>query len=379
MTSAASHLHFVQSVEPLEGGGLGRAAVDLHRSFRRAGADSRLVATHGGSPQFPGGEEIKEFRRTGPSKAYYAPGLRRDAGALVEPAAFVHAHGFYTAANWIVGRAARRLDRTLVAHVHGFFEPWILGRSRARKRLAHWLYEDANFRAARLWRALTTKEADQIRACGISAPIVVAPNGVDLEAFEAADPAVGRSSFAAPTRRRLLFLARLHPKKGLGLLVPAWAAATRERRDWELVVAGPDELGHRAEIETLATRLGLADSVRFVGTVGGADKVALLRSADAFILPSFSEGFSVAILEAMACGRPVAATHECNFPELASDGGGWLCPAEAGAMRRLVAEVLDTPRAELDQRGLTARRLIEERFTWPAISRILLDACRSLP
>src|SRR5690606_20451436 len=87
--------------------------------------------------------------------------------------------------NWILGRAARRLGKAMVMHPHGMFEPWILQRSRGKKRIANFLFEDANFRQARLWRALTSQEADQIRARGITAPIVIAPNGVDPAPFDA--------------------------------------------------------------------------------------------------------------------------------------------------------------------------------------------------
>lgn len=371
---AGGHLHFVQSIEPLEGGGLGRAALELHDAIRAAGVASQLVATHGGKPQAPGHPGVEEFARSGPAKFYFAPELRREAGRLVAASAVVHAHGFYVATNWIVGGAARRLDRPLVCHAHGFFEPWILARSRARKRLVHLLFENANFRAARLWRALTGKEADQIRAQGIAAPIVVAANGVHLETFDA-EPAADGAATAAKSRPRLLFLGRLHPKKGLDLLVPAWARSGAAARGWELVIAGPDELGHRAEIEALVREHGLAGSVSLPGVVTGAKKVALLRSADAFILPSRSEGFSVAILEAMACRVPVAATRECNFPELAREGGGWLCDATADSVAGTLRAILASSAEERRDRGAAARGLVERRYTWPTIVRTLLDAC----
>jgi glycosyltransferase involved in cell wall biosynthesis len=369
-----SHLHFVQSIEPLHGGGLGRAALGLHEAFRAAGTDSLLVTTCGATPQTPGKPGISEFHRLGPAKLYYARGLQRDACALVADDAILHAHGFYVATNWILGREARRRNRPIVSHVHGFFEPWILARSRTRKRVARALFEDANARQTALWRALTDTEADQIRARGIRGPIVVAPNGVDL-ASDAEEAAIAQSRFTAPSRKRLVFLGRLHPKKGLDLLVPAWARHRSAARDWELIVAGPDELGYRATVEALAAGCGVQDSVVFTGTVREADKIALLRSADAFILPSRSEGFSVAVLEAMACRVPVAATRACNFPNLAVDGGGWLCDTTLGSVADVIGRVLASSDEERRDRGLAARRLVEQRYGWPRIARTILDAC----
>ena len=93
------------------------------------------------------------------------------------------AMGFYVGTNLILGGEARRQGKPLVYHAHGFFEPWILNRSRWKKQLAHWLFENANFRQVKLWRALTSKEASQIRAQGIKAPVVIVPNGLDLDDY----------------------------------------------------------------------------------------------------------------------------------------------------------------------------------------------------
>jgi glycosyltransferase involved in cell wall biosynthesis len=297
---------------------------------------------------------------------------------LVADTDFMHGHGFYVAPNWILGCEARLQSKPLVYHPHGMFEPWILSRSRWKKRIAHWLFEDANFEHAGLWRALTSKEADQIRGLGIAAPIIVCPNGIRLQTFEGI-PALRTATAAAKTRRSLLFLARLHPKKGLDLLLRAWCSIPQaDRAGWRMVIAGPDELNHRAEIESLAATLGVENELVFTGEVSGDAKVRCLAEADAFVLPSRSEGFSVAILEAMACRLPVLATTACNFPELGTEGGGWCVDPSvegiAGGLRGLFA----ADEAELTQRGNQGRALVERRYTWPEIARTLDEACRNV-
>lgn len=314
------HLHFVQSTEPLEGGGLGRAAWELSDGLVTFGSVSKIVTTS--ADDNISCDDYVACRRFGPVKAFYAPGMWQAAARLVTDCDIVHGHGFYVMPNWCFGREARRQKKPLVYHAHGMFEPWILARSRGKKRIAHWLFETANFHHAKLWRALTVKEADQIRSQGIAAPIIVLPNGIDLRSFDDV-PAFRRTIASSKKKRELLFLARLHPKKGLDLLVQAWALLPLSLRgDWRIVVAGPDELGYRAEIEALVARLEVGESMTFTGSVSGDEKHAVLASADAFVLPSYSEGFSVAILEALACRLPVLATHPCNFPDLASRGGG---------------------------------------------------------
>jgi glycosyltransferase involved in cell wall biosynthesis len=297
---------------------------------------------------------------------------------LVAGTDVIHGHGLYVGTNWVFGREARRQCKPLVYHVHGFFEPWILNRSRLKKRLVHWLFENANFKHVQLWRALTAKEADQIRAQGIEGPIVVVPNGLDLREYSPGpdlqggvplDPRFAKNSL------RLLFLSRVHPKKGLDLLLPAWARLGQRCKDWQLVIAGPDDGGYRAHVQELAKSLGIADWICFTGTVTGPAKLALLRSADLFVLPSYSEGFPMSLLEAMACELPVVATGACNFPEISQAQAGWECEATIDSLAGALRTALDADASERKQRGRKGRQLVEHRYGWAAIVEQLLEAC----
>lgn len=369
------HLHFVQSTEALEGGGLGSATLALNAALNAAGRSSVVATTW--RRHLPAAPTIAA-KRIGPNRVFWAPSLLASSIDLVRRSAFIHGHGFYVATNWIFGREARRQQKPLVYHAHGIFEPWILARSQWKKRIAHLLFEDANFRYACLWRALTGKEADQIRARGIRAPIVVAPNGIDLDVFTDV-PILRRRLANTKGSRSLLFLARLHPKKGLDLLLNAWAAISPSLREgWVINIAGPDELNHRGEIEALAASLDLSGQLNFTGTVRGHEKLSCLAEADAFVLPSRSEGFSVAILEAMACRLPVLATNACNFQELATDGGGWCVNPSVDGIKVGLESLLRASGVELMQRGAAARSLVESRYTWAKIAEDIDQACNSV-
>lgn len=380
MTGSPRHLHFTQSLEPLRGGGLGASAIALHEHMREAGLPSVLCSTYAGAAQHPV-EGTAEYRRRGPDFLYYAPALRRAAPALVRDSDLVHGHGLYVGTNLLLGREARRQRRALVYHVHGMFEPYILRRSRWKKRLVHWLFEDRNIRYVRFWRALTDKEADQIRATGARQPIAVVPNGLDIAQF--ARPTGPDRPIDTPlipglarrTARRMLFLGRIHPKKGLALLLPAWAALAARHPDWELVIAGPDEGGHLARVRALADSLGLGDRVRFTGLVGGESKVRLLYSADLFVLPSFSEGLPMSVLEALACELPVVATRESNVSTLLACGAGWECDAELAALTAALEEALQAGDAERRERGISGRRAVAQRHGWGAVVAELERAC----
>ena len=372
-------MHFTQSLEPLEGGGLGMSTVALHRQFLEMGVASTLCSTHGGKSQQPA-PGTYEFQRLKPGFLYYAPELTYRARRLVGEADVLHGHGFYVGTNWLLGREARRQKKPLVYHVHGFFEPWILNRSRWKKRLAHLLFENSNFRQVRLWRALTDKEADQIHRQGIKAPIVVVPVGLDPGAYQVPyqsaetieTPLAGNLTKSKP---RVIFVSRIHPKKGLDLLLPAWAALGPLASEWELIIAGPDEGGYAATVDKSIRQLGLDDSVRRVVKVSHETKVKLLKSADLFVLPSYSEGFTSVILEAMAVGLPVMATRACNFPELFRAGGGWECESTLDSVKAALQEALNTSSQERRQRGGIANQLLIRDFTWPRIAERLLEAC----
>jgi len=373
------HLHFTQSLEPLQGGGLGTSAVALHREMRAKGLNSKLCSTHGSTPQNPG-EGILEFQRLKPDFLYFSPAMQRQAAQLVREADMLHGHGLYVGTNFIFGREAQRQRKPLVYHVHGMFEPYILQRSRWKKRLVQWLFEDTNFHHVRLWRALTTKEADQIRACGIRAPIVVAPNGLNPAAFP--KPADLNSPIDTPLVKKLvknysrvLFLGRIHPKKGLDLLVQAWAKLSAQTKNCQLVIAGPDEQGYLAQIRELARSLGLRDQIVFTGPVTGQTKINLLHSADLYILPSYSEGFSMSILEAMACELPVVATRACNFPDITGAQAGWECEPTVDSLTEALKMALLATESERRQRGQNGFRLVSTRYTWPAIINNIQQAC----
>jgi glycosyltransferase involved in cell wall biosynthesis len=331
--------------------------------------------------------------RKGPGKMFYAPELKRLAAEAVEQAEWFHGHGLYVWTNMWLGGEARRQGKPLVYHPQGFFDPWILRRSRGKKRLAHWLFEDANIKHVRWWRAVSSKEAEQIRAVvGNRAKVHVIPNGVDLHEVDSFQFSVGSESTDQETERpkdqetlawmkrrrpkRLLFLSRIHAKKGLDLLVPAWGKLTREFPDWELLIVGPDEGGYQATVEKMIADCGCVDTCWIHPAVSGAEKHALLRTADLFVLPSYSEGFPMAVLEAAAHRIPVVQTDECNFPELAAAGGAWECRPELGALEKTLRNALTAEDAERTERGLRGRELVEKSYSWDQIADQVISACR---
>ncbi len=269
----------------------------------------------------------------------------------------------------LAAAAARKTGTPYICHTHGSFEPWALHRHWGGKRLYLALVESGILKRAAGIVVCNGGEREALHRLGIKTPIRRLPWGVRLP--REGPPSrqwLAQSWPELAGRPFLLFLSRLHPKKGLDLLLPAFAALARDFPDWLLVVAGPDEGGYRRTLERLVQDLGLGRRVLFPGLVTGPAKAALLAQAHCFVLPSYSEGFPMAAAEALGYGRPLVLTSSCYLPEVAAAGAGLEVPPErralSAALRRMLAD--DRLREDCSRR---ARKLAAENFTWEAVAR----------
>jgi glycosyltransferase involved in cell wall biosynthesis len=178
-------------------------------------------------------------------------------------------------------------------------------------------------------------------------------------------------------RRILLFLSRIHVKKGCDLLIRALAGFAAAQPSLHLVLAGPDQTGWVEKLQHLAVRLGVGDRVSWPGMLRGDLKWGAFYSADAFILPSHQENFGIAVAEAMGCGRPVLISDKVNiWREVQSHGAGIVAPDTEEGTLELLREWLSLTSDQRSNMGRNARALFEERFTVDAMAAGLLDVVR---
>jgi glycosyltransferase involved in cell wall biosynthesis len=276
-----------------------------------------------------------------------------------EPPDVIHDHGAWLPSNRAASVVAERHGLPFVATPRGMLTGWSLRHRGFKKRAAWHLYQKRVLRRADLFHVTSGEEAEGLRELGFEQPAAVIPNGVPLPDEHKTQPSAGAT-------RTALFLSRIHPKKGLPMLLEAWAEVRPE--GWRLVIAGPSEGGHRAELEQQARRLGLDEVVSFPGAIPDDDKWAHHRAADLFVLPTHSENFGIVVAEALASGVPAITTTGAPWQELETERCGWWTAigteALAQALREAVA-LSDEERLAMGRRG---RALVAERYSWEHVA-----------
>lgn len=290
----------------------------------------------------------------------------------------LHVHGLWMYPS-IGGHGwAKAHNKPYLISPHGHLDSWALRNSQWKKRLARVLYEDAHLQGAACLHALCDAELDAIRAFGLRNPVCVIPNGIDLPDSQA-DTTLAGQPLSQANACVLLYLGRIHPQKGLINLLHAWKMATQwsgEPGQWVLVIAGRDQRGHEAELKLLAARLGISSSVLFVGPQFDEAKHASYAHADAFVLPSFSEGLPIVVLEAWAHSLPVLMTHQCNLPEGFTARAAVRVNPNVGSIAEGLKTLFALPDHERLAMGERGQQLVEDKFTWPHIAKQMLMVYR---
>ena len=343
-------------------GGPPRTISALAEGLGQAGATVEVLALADGPPA----EAVRpdpELAQTTFVERGHAEARRFGHAVQSAGSDLVHDHGLWLPTNHAAARAARRQGVPFVVSTRGMLEPWARQNSRLKKSAAWWLYQRRDLTSAAVLHATAPSEAQALRSAGLRAPIAVIPNGVEVP------PQAARQPRPPNAPRRALFLSRVHPKKGLPLLLDAWAEV--RPAGWELVVAGPDEDGHQAQLETQAARLGLSE-VSFLGSIDNDKKWDLYRSADLFVLPTYSENFGVVVAEALAAGVPVLTTTGAPWSELQTHRAGWWVepsPRLLAQALRASTEIPDEERAAMGARG---RALVADAYGWDGIAAQML-------
>ena len=290
----------------------------------------------------------------------------------------IHTHSMFAPvvdfAQWI----CRGQKVSYVTTPHGMLEPWALSYKSSKKRIYYRTFEVPALEAASAIHVLNSQEADNVNSLGFQQTEII-HNGIHRSEFEelASEDEFYQQFPEIKGRRIILFLGRIDPKKGLDLLAPAFAKIHQQFPDTHLVIAGPDSIGFLPTVKAYFEKFSCSDAVTFTGMISGSLKYAALSAASIYVSPSYSEGFSMSILEAMAVGLPCIITEKCNFPEAADAKAAYVVETDADAISQALCKVLQQPQ-DSEAMGQRARELVFDQYTWHCAADKLIQIYRRI-
>lgn len=357
-------LEIVPSIQE-EASGPSYSVPQLAHSLAELGHDVHLMSVGGMSRSLRVSCRQSQFPNDWPSvpvirTLWLSKGLKAAVRAEASDADIVHTHGLWAAPNVVPAFAAVRAGASYIFSPRGTLGEAALQFSAIRKRLFWAVWQGRAARLAKCIHATSETEYAEIRAFGLRQPVSVIPNGISLPER----PSVtGRSNAS----RTLLYLGRLHPKKGLDVLLEAWARVTAAHPDWTLRIVGPGEARYVSELETIVARDGIA-RVNFDGAIYGAEKQQAYRDADLFVLPTRNENFGMTVAEALAQGTPVISTTGAPWEGLGRNGCGWWIDQGVEPLSRTLNEAMALDPSRLKHMGRAGRDWMEREFGWAHIA-----------
>lgn len=244
----------------------------------------------------------------------------------------------------------------------GTLEPWSLQQKKWKKKIARWLYQDKDLRKCACIYTTADMEAKHVRELGFENPISVIPNGIETSGYPCRlDPAVDK--------KQVLFLSRIHPKKGIEVLLAAWKRVIVAHPGWSLLIVGNGDDSYIQSLKDKVNEMSLSDTVRISLPVFGEEKIALYQSSSLFVLPSYSENFGMVIAEALSCGVPVITTDNTPWELLNETQTGWCISLTEDNLVNAMEEALSMDSDTLYQMGQKGSREVYERFDYHSVAK----------
>ncbi|OOV18769.1 glycosyltransferase [Flavobacterium sp. LM4] len=312
---------------------------------------------------------ISKFSNTKLHIEFYASGLLQYSSGLCSKLRSVqtdlfHGHGIWQQPVHQMARIARERKLPYVVSVRGMLEPWSLTQGKLKKKIALMLFQYKDLQKANCLHATGKMELESIRALGFKNPIADIPNGIKIDQYPIKD-------FAKKSDlKKILFLSRIHPKKGIENLINSWGDLNAViRKNWIIEIVGNGEENYIKSLHSIIQAKNLEDQITIIGPVFGNEKVNCYQNADIFVLPTYSENFGIVIAEALCCGVPVITTKGTPWEELEKmDAGRWIDMGEE-PLKKALYELMMKSDLQRETMGKNGRKLIEERYSIEAVAK----------
>ena len=278
----------------------------------------------------------------------------------IEKPDIVHINGIWSPQNWGFQKVAQELGIKVILSPHGMLEPWIMSHNQWKKKLGLFLYQKNAVKKADYIHATAQMEKDNIIKIGFKNPIFIIPNGIDIREVKKIKQNYGV--------KKMVFLSRIHPKKGIEMLLDSWSNSNTD--EWTLEIAGN---GDEQYIEKLILRAKDLKNVAFVGAKYGESKWNFLRSADVMILPTHSENFGIVIAESLAVGVPVITTRGTPWEDIETHNCGWWINLSITNLEICIKEVITASANDLRNMGIKGIKLVSEKYEIKVVTTKMLE------
>jgi glycosyltransferase involved in cell wall biosynthesis len=291
----------------------------------------------------------------------------------------VHIHSLFSNIQIAAYQACQRDRIPYIIHPHGMLDSWALSYKSWKKLPYYFFIERPAIIKARNIIALAVSEELSLKKLDVKTPISVIPNGVWASNYlKISTSKEFYEKFPLlKDKKIILFLGRIDPKKGLDLLVLSFSEIHKNFPKAHLVIAGPDSIGFKSKIENSFRNVGCFESVTFTGMVTGTLKESTLAASTIYILPSYSEGFSISVLEGMASGLPCIITTGCNFPEASISSSALIVNPDHLEIYDALSYLLKNPNEAIEM-GKRAQEFIVKNYSWESIAAQMEIVYRSI-
>jgi glycosyltransferase involved in cell wall biosynthesis len=370
-------------------GGVPYSAFSLCKAMIRAGADVSVITTDRNgdrrlavaTDQWTDYDGVRVwYAKTADGPFLFAPSTRAAMAESIPNAdCVINSSTLWMHSGWLAWRAAKRQGKPSLNYPRGLLDMWAYRHKALRKQLYWHTIGKRILRDATAVVALTEQERRRLRELHVTTRIEVIPNGAESATPETTPSRAWLDATypALAGRRYVLFLGRIHQKKGMDLLLAAVRTLRTRTGQVAFVIAGPVDSAYHSQWQELIRINGLVDTLVLPGPVSGSTKAAWLGHADVFVLPSYSEGMPVAVLEALSAGCPVVITEACAVPEVAQTNAGIVINANVDELVSALSDLLENE-ARRKEMGLRARALAKATFDWDLIAARTLALCHEV-
>ncbi|WP_372757570.1 glycosyltransferase [Mariniflexile sp.] len=279
-----------------------------------------------------------------------------------------HGHGLWQFPVQQMAKIARSKNKPYIITPRGMLEPWALKQGSFKKKLALKLFQYNDLAKATCLHATAPMEVESIRKLGFKNPVAMIPNGVNIEDFPTNIP----TKVSVP--KKILFLSRIHPKKGIENLIEAWSQIDLNlRKNWVIEIVGNGEEGYIESLQQKIIKHNLQEQICIKPPVFDQDKIMLFREASLFVLPTYSENFGIVVAEAMASYTPIITTKGTPWEELNTCNAGWWIDIGVEPLKKALINAIQTPEDALEVMGKNGRKLIKKKYSMEAVADQMLE------